>query len=131
MEKAARGVDGRYLPWGDFFEHTYACVVDSRDGPPGPTSVRHFPIDESPYGVRGMAGNVRDWCLDRWERDGPEVVDGVLRWVSAPPDDPGFRSVRGGAWTAVAERVRMASRFAAKPDDRFRGQGFRLARSLP
>ncbi len=127
-EKAARGVDGRFLPWGDDFEHTYACIVHSSENVPGPVPVDSYPIDESPYGVRGLAGNVRDWCLDRWHRDGPALTAGRLV-LPDTPDDDSFRSSRGGAWTAVAEHVRMASRFAAKPTERFRGQGFRLAHS--
>ena len=129
-EKAARGVDGRALPWGDDFEHTYCCAIHSRKGGiVGPAPVDSFPVDVSPYGVRGMAGNVRDWCLDRWEQDGPTVVDGRLH-IPTPPTGDDFRSIRGGAWTAVAEHVRLASRFAAKPTERFRGQGFRVVRSI-
>ena len=132
-EKAARGVDGRHLPWGDFFDATFACVLESQDSEttmltPGPIDA--FPKDESPYGVRGMVGNVRDWCIDRWERKGPPVVDDVLQWRRPDDGDTGLRSARGGAWIASAARGRPASRYVARPDYLWAGLGFRLVRSI-
>ncbi len=63
-EKAARGVDGRLFPWGNFFdsgkaftrENLQASMTYGRWAPP-----RQFPGDVSIYGVCDMAGNVREW----------------------------------------------------------------------
>ena len=131
-EKAARGVDGRSFPWGDQPETTWACMVSSRPGPAQLAPIADFTTDESPYGVRGLAGNVRDWCVDLWTPDGPEVALGIAQLAPAPPTDPGLRSIRGGAWTAAPPMsCSAASRFAAHPGDCFGMVGLRLARSFP
>jgi len=131
-EKAARGADGRSFPWGEQPETTWACMVSSRPGPAALAPVDDFITDESPYGVRGLAGNVRDWCIDLWTPEGPEVASQVARLVPAPAEDPGLRSIRGGAWTAAPPALcRAASRFAALPDECFGTVGIRLARCLP
>lgn len=118
-EKAARGADGRAWPWGDHFEPTWArCAATPGDAPYlGP--VDEPVADESPYGMRGAAGNVRDWCADRWDD-------------AAPDDDrAAWRVVRGGAWNSVPAWCRAAARFADPADRRFLTIGFRVARSWP
>jgi formylglycine-generating enzyme required for sulfatase activity len=77
-EKAARGTDGRPLPWGDRFDPAL-CVC------PGYRPEKYVPNlhggseprDESPFGVLDMAGSRREWC-------------------GAPPTRAG--TVRGGSW---------------------------------
>ncbi|WP_438029179.1 protein kinase domain-containing protein [Sorangium sp. So ce233] len=128
-EKAARGVDGRYFPWGDQAEPRWACMVSSRPGHAKPAPVDDYPTDESPYGARGLAGNVRDWCAELWTPGGPTIEEGAVRVVQAPAEDPGLRSIRGGAWSSAPPAMcRAAGRFAASPDERFSAVGLRLAR---
>ena len=69
-EKAARGVDGRSLPWGSHFEPTWATVLDGFADRPGPRPVGHRPEDESIYGLRDLCGGVRDLCANAWTRAG-------------------------------------------------------------
>ncbi|WP_437735007.1 bifunctional serine/threonine-protein kinase/formylglycine-generating enzyme family protein [Sorangium sp. So ce1335] len=130
-EKAARGVDGRCMPWGDFLEPTWACMLGSHEDVAGRRPVDDFPLDESPHGLRGAAGNVRDWCINAWKREGPRTEGGVVLLDPADDGDPDFRVARGGAWSTSPNFCRAAGRFASKPGDRFGGMGFRLARSLP
>ena len=130
-EKAARGVDGRFMPWGDQVEPTWACVSGSHPRRKGVMPVDEYPTDVSPYGVRGMAGNVRDWCVERWSLDGPRVESGVAQIDPAPADDPSQRPMRGGAWISVGDLSRLGVRYAEGPDKRHGVLGFRLARSLP
>ena len=109
-EKAGRGVDERIFPWGDALDPSWCCMRDSHRGRPLFAGVDTYPIDESPYGVRGLAGNVRDWCAD-------EVADG--RKID-----------RGGFWLGNAREARLADQHEHVPEHRAAEIGFRLARSL-
>jgi serine/threonine-protein kinase len=130
-EKAARAVDGRVVSFGDHVEPTRACMLGSHDGTPRPMDVRAFPEDESPYGVRGMTGNVRDWCENIWQWDGPPLSSGRLVREAPEASDASLRSVRGGAWSAMPDFCRAAGRFALAPGERLLAVGFRLAYSWP
>jgi serine/threonine protein kinase/formylglycine-generating enzyme required for sulfatase activity len=110
-EKAARGVDGRLHPWGDQFDPTFCKMALSRPGAPAPEEVGAFAADESPYGVRDLAGGVVDWVAS-WHDEARAV-----------------RVLRGGWWAASAVFCRAARRFGAPPDQVVPGAGFRLAKS--
>jgi serine/threonine-protein kinase len=132
-EKAARGTDGRFFPWGDRFDPTFCHMRESRPFAQQPEPVGAFPTDESPYGVRDMAGGVREWVGD---------IHGERTWedLSSEPEPPGdtarsdssFRRLRSGCWSAEARWARSASRgvglFALQ---RGTGLGFRCAKALP
>jgi serine/threonine-protein kinase len=127
-EKAARGVDGRHFPWGDHHDPAFSCTVASQPLP-RPVPVDEFPFDESVYGIRGLAGNVRDFCRGAWTPDGP-ARDGER--VAIRPIEPlaEHTAARGGAWSAVARLARSATRFGDRPSSRHPTRGFRLFRSL-
>ena len=130
-EKAARGVDGRRYPWGDRLERTYALMNGSRPGPTSIGPVTGFPLDESPYGLRGASGNVRDLCLNRYARRGPlPDGDGVrLSPIESPtvtPED--FMIVRGGSCISSPSFCLTATRFGLPPSRALGSVGFRLAR---
>lgn len=78
-----------------------------------------FATDVSVYGVRGMGGNVRDWCADSFVREGP----GTRPTFDATGE---YRNVRGGSFSSMITLCRAASRFALKPEGRMRAVGFRL-----
>ena len=133
-EKAARGVDGRFFPWGDFLDPSYCCMADSHEGHPLAQVIDSFPIDESVYGVRGMGGNMREWCADRFQTEGPPVLDhGLPAPVEPAPSgdvaDRVLRAIRGGAWVMGAQSERCASRARTGPGIRAVFLGFRLARA--
>ncbi len=67
-EKAARGTDGRYFPWGPESDATFCNTLFSHETGPRPLPVDSFGKDESPYGVRGMSGNAAERCLDLSEQ---------------------------------------------------------------
>lgn len=77
-EKAARGVDARLFPWGNHTEPTFARTVESAPLPMR-VEVAAYPTDESPYGVRGLAGNMRDHSMEVWRHEGPPVRAGGRR----------------------------------------------------
>ncbi|MEZ4301444.1 MAG: bifunctional serine/threonine-protein kinase/formylglycine-generating enzyme family protein [Polyangiaceae bacterium] len=128
-EKAVRGADGRTFPWGDFLDPTWACILGSHDGPPMRAEVDAYPDDESPYGLRGGAGNSHDHCLNLWKPGGPSAPEGRLILEAAPLGGEEYRAVRGGGWSSVENHCRAAARFAMRPDQRHNSTGLRVARS--
>ncbi len=128
-EKAARGADGRFFPWGDVLDPSWCCMKESHAGRPLWADVDSFPEDESPYGVRGMAGNVEDWCADVYERGGPAVPGRRVATPSGSADGMSQRSWRGGAWYGYARNARCASHSGTEPNHRIGALGFRLVRS--
>ncbi|MCE9581101.1 MAG: SUMF1/EgtB/PvdO family nonheme iron enzyme, partial [Planctomycetes bacterium] len=109
-EKAARGPDRRFYPWGRHLDPRWTNGEHSHDGPPRPAPVTAFPDDESPTGVRGLAGNTRDACLD-----------------DAGSDWPGRRQFRGGTWARPAIEMRASDRTAMSAKAVVFDFGFRLA----
>jgi len=113
-EKAARGVDGRLFPWGNYFDFRFCCMVDSKQGlREGPDPVGTFALDESVYGVQDMAGNVCEWVGTFFD------------------EGKNIRISRGGAWSYGDENfARCAGRNGASPSMVAPFRGFRIAVSL-
>jgi len=129
-EKAAGGVDGRTYPWGDYFDPTWACSRETHPLDPQMVLVDTHPVDESPYGVRGMGGNTRDWCADVYHREGPPTPHGRAT-IRAAHNREVLRVVRGGSWADIGEDgARVARREGIPADVRAPWLGFRLVRSV-
>ena len=109
-EKAARGADGRYFPWGNFFDYRFCMMANSRkEKSNGPEAVGSFPMDRSVYGVEDMAGNVSEWCNTLFDRK------------------KNIRINRGAAWSYVEENyARCACRNGHSPSDVADFRGFRM-----
>lgn len=127
-EKAARGIDGRAYPWGDAFESTFACVLHHRPGRADFSPVGSHPIDESPYGVRDLAGNARGLCGDAYRATGPVVADG--RPSASPVGEGDFSTVKGGCAISGALDAKLAGRYGMPATAHASMVGFRLCRSL-
>jgi serine/threonine-protein kinase len=112
-EKAARGADGRFFPWGNGFDPSFCKMALSRPGRPQPEPVGSFPVDESVYGMRDAAGAIREWC-DSFFDPGRET-----------------RTLRGGAWYFNPHYCRLAFRHGYLPHIVFTNFGFRLAKDPP
>jgi eukaryotic-like serine/threonine-protein kinase len=128
-EKSARGVDGRYFPWGEAADPSWACMRLSHSGKPRPVPVGSYPIDCSPYGVLGMAGNMGDWTIGAYREEGP-VLDGNRAVIRTDGDGWREHVVMGGSWNATERYLRSSSRGSFEMRHRAHMIGFRLCRSL-
>jgi serine/threonine-protein kinase len=115
-EKASRGVDGRWFPWGRRFDASLCNMRNSLQQGARPLPIDKFPDDRSVYGVRGTAGNVRDWTAT--------VVS------DSDAEEGDTRVVRGGAWNLPAVISRSANRFWLSPSFVLNYVGFRVVRSV-
>jgi serine/threonine protein kinase/formylglycine-generating enzyme required for sulfatase activity len=129
-EKSARGVDGRGFPWGDFLDPSWCCMFLSHAARPQVVSVHAFPGDESVYGVRGLAANVRAWCAEPYAVAGPATPGGRVRVGPAPEVVNVEYSQRGGSWGDTPVSCRSAGRHRSTGDARLSNVGIRLVRSL-
>lgn len=129
-EKAARGVDGRRFPWGNHFDPSWACTKDSHPERYLPAVVGRFPVDEGPFGLRGMAGNSADWCADIFRSLGPQPGSARRGGVVTEAEATGYRVVRGAGWFSAKESARLANRRYLDPTYRGFDLGFRVVRWL-
>jgi formylglycine-generating enzyme required for sulfatase activity len=112
-EKAARGVDGRFWPWGNAFDPLQCNMRHSRARP------QLLPVgavagDISPFGMRDAAGNILELCSP-----GSDAVPA------------GGIPVRGGSWHSSPQACRVADRFGVGRRFVDASLGFRLVQSLP
>jgi formylglycine-generating enzyme required for sulfatase activity len=128
-EKAARGgARAHRFPWADADSITHSranydsesnwaydlsptrgCHPDFQtEGVPYTSPVGHFAPNG--YGLHDMAGNVCEWCWDRYGLYG-----------ALPETDPrgpatgSYRLIRGGGWSSEAASCRAASRSSGSP----------------
>jgi len=112
-------------------------MIESHRGRPLPADVDSYPLDVSPYGVCGMAGNMRDWCADLYRPEGPPLDGGRLIRPGAPPGWPDAdaeetrRAHRGGYWLGRGHLSGLYLRNAHQSIIRSPFVGFRAARTFP
>jgi serine/threonine-protein kinase len=129
-EKAARGADGRFFPWGFRFDATFCLMRESRPYTHQPEPVGTFEIDVSPYGARDMAGGYREWVADVFGHLTPEQCAAEPEPAADADRAACLRAVRGGMWRGTAGFCRCASRSRIFSTLRGMGTSFRLAKSL-
>lgn len=124
-EKAARGgVSGHRFPWGDTetITHSRANYFSSVDYnyDVSPTRGYHPNYDNDPkpytsavgtfapngFGLYDMAGNVWEWCWDRWEGYSASSVSNPRG-----PDTGSLRVFRGGCWYYGSPGCRVSDRY--------------------
>ena len=106
-EKAARGTDGRYFPWGNEFD---AKRLNSHDaGPFDTVPAGRYPSGASPFGMLDAAGQVFEWTSE--------------------PAGPGRAIVKGGSWDDRGCGIcRPAARHGRPAELKHILIGFRLVR---
>lgn len=122
-EKAARGPDGDWYPWGSepascdnailMDETGRACGVPKRGQ--HPETGRIAEVCSRPpgrYGLCDMVGNAEEWVADWWSEDWAECGAACAGPDPRGPCDgadecPGhrFKSIRGGSWYWPAEHA--------------------------
>ncbi|MBX3307163.1 MAG: SUMF1/EgtB/PvdO family nonheme iron enzyme [Nitrospira sp.] len=128
-EKAARGTDGRMYPWGNEPPTARHANFDREwDDERTLHAVGSLPDGDSPYGVKDMAGNAREWVSDWYDVD---------YYKDAPPGNPPgpdkkgvVRSIRGGSWHSPPSDIRTTARGRGGFALQTHGTGFRCARGL-
>lgn len=128
-EKASRGIDGRFYPWGEEW-------IEGRcnAGSDAATRVDAHPDGASPYGCLDMLGNVEEWTLTVWSDDLNGAKFGYPYRLDDGRDDPNAdtympglsRVVRGGSFRENVANLRCAHRVASAPDSKLRWRGFRV-----
>jgi formylglycine-generating enzyme required for sulfatase activity len=125
-EKAARGTDGRRFPWGkEQPDPTKANFDREWDGDKTLHPVGSLPNGDSPYGIKDMAGNAREWVQDWYDSE---------YYVNAPAKNPQgpekgiVRVIRGGSWHSPLSDIRASARGRGGFALQTHGTGFRCVR---
>ena len=138
-EKAARGVDRRIYPWGDFADATWCNNRRAWPAAGKMEPVGSRPSDRSLYGVQDMAGNVVEWTASRMSLTGAtpnggrvEVVDGSAESEEAWQRRTATRRIvgKGGSRLHDIYAVRAGFRLGMEPWSRASNVGFRLVYTL-
>ncbi len=123
-ERAARGgLEGENYPWGKGKPSRSAARYST---PEGAAPVAQHPANA--FGLHDMAGNVAEWCQDRFER---------TYYSTSPAENPQgpaegmYRIIRGGAWSDGPNRITVFFRNWARPNQRTPNLGFRCVKDTP
>jgi formylglycine-generating enzyme required for sulfatase activity len=118
-QQAATGGQPDYeYPWGTEWIGAYVNTYENRLS--RTTAVGVYPRGASAHGVLDLAGNVWEWCLNKYES--PRDCD---------PAGEGPRVVRGGSWHFLRDYARCAYRLNFVPGSRDRFVGSRVVRVSP
>jgi formylglycine-generating enzyme required for sulfatase activity len=110
-EAAAHGKEGNEYPWGSKWEDGICNTMETELNVT--TAVGLFPRSRSKsYGLEDMAGNVCEWCVDKYYLDKE------------------YRVVRGGSWYIDRVVARADIRSWGQPYGRLSLVGFRAVRTL-
>ena len=127
-ERAARGPEGRRtFPWGDEVPSERRATY-GRAGR-GPAPVGRLVAGASPEGVLDLAGNVWEWCADRYDPDSYALLPAKSPYLAIE----GFSAKavkRGGSWTNASHSLRCSKRAAEKLSIRRSNLGLRMANDV-
>ena len=125
-EKAARGADQYRYPWGNSEpDCNKAMYLDCRATASytGLVDVDALEPGRSPFGVFNMAGNVNEWCRDRYD---PSYYLNSPEKNPQGPDSGSYRVLRGGGKYSRSTGLRSADRDFSDPQYSYSSLGFRV-----
>ena len=130
-EKAARGEGGGIYPWGNKLPTQklarYLQVWTKEIKHHVMVPVDLFSEGASPYGALHMAGNVKEWVDDWFDR---EYYDEPANHINPKGQIGGeYKVLRGGSWRDLTGFIYASFRNNAYPDSRLDDYGFRCAKS--
>jgi len=126
-ERAARGPRGSLFPWGNTFDpNKLWCPIGTSSVVSTAPVARANRVCQSGYGCSDMAGNVLQWCQDKYDE---------AFWLNGQkgenPVNYGSGDLRvlrgGGANTSTPDSFRSARRYRNQPESRTNVYGFRGA----
>lgn len=141
-EKAARGgLEQARYPWGDdltprgrhrcnIWQGTFPVRNTAEDGHLGTAPVKAFAPNA--FGLYNMAGNVWEWCADRWSSTWHVQDLPATRIDPVGPPTGDAKVIRGGSFlchSSYCNRYRVAARSQNTPDSSTGHMGFRCAAS--
>ena len=137
-EKAARGgVEGLRFPWGNVINHNHTGFWDFGylyESSWNKASLSYYhttPVGSYPanrFGLHDMAGNVAEYCWDRWLPGYYAISPGID--PHGPDTSPGLERIVREGGMGVALYLRAAQRSFYHPINKTHTLGFRVARSL-
>src|SRR3989338_1850897 len=105
-EKAARGIDGRLLPWGNSTDYKRGRFVEARDTKEEILApVGGYPSGASPYGALDMAGNVSEWTSSVLHIPTTSDWKDAEKTSDSPAEILGMGIVKGGGGWAFGKSL--------------------------
>ena len=119
QQAATGGEATREYPWGGRWDP----ALCNSDGSllKRVAAVGVYPKGQTFHGVLDMAGNVSEWCLNKYDKPS----DRSAASIDKSGDD---RVIRGGSWYDIPEVLRSSHRRSYSPNSRYDDVGFRLVR---
>lgn len=111
-EKAARGTDGQYFPWGNEWQDD--ATNWAQEGEYRTSAIAIYPLSRSEYGVEDMAGNVFEWTSTETKKRGQPAA--ILKGCSWD-DLPGFcRAAYQHSRPVASRHILFGFRLVRDPD---------------
>jgi formylglycine-generating enzyme required for sulfatase activity/regulator of sirC expression with transglutaminase-like and TPR domain len=130
-ERAARGTSAQLYPWGDVTPSEtlarYFQTWSKENKHQVMMPVQALTAGQSPYGLHHMAGNVKEWVDDWYDR---EYYKENSEYANPRgPIGGEFKVVRGGSWRDLKGFIYSSFRNSGNPKSRMDDYGFRCAKN--
>jgi formylglycine-generating enzyme required for sulfatase activity len=113
QQAATGGNPENSYPWGADWDGRLANISESHLS--RTTAVGMYPGGRTLQGAHDMAGNVWEWCLNKYDDPNDNAIGGK-----------DWRVWRGGSWVGLQDFARAAFRYRIVPDYRYYFLGFRV-----